>query len=197
MLTDAPPRKTNRAAFLESDRTKTLNLPQNESLPSITKSIESAMQAGRSADIRMACAEFLRAASEFYRVPTCGIRVLAARPRRVREHWTTELFGDYTPETMLIRVWMRTAVKKEVTSLGTLLSTLCHEFCHHLDFQRFKFLDSWHTRGFYERAAVLYHHARGTPPKRLFWVPIPGERWRTDWPRTKRVVDRPIENSES
>jgi len=60
----------------------------------------------------------------------------------------TELFGDYNPETMLIRVWMRTAVRKQVTSFGTFLSTLCHELCHHLDYQRFGFRDSWHTRGF-------------------------------------------------
>src|SRR5260370_31381641 len=71
---------------------------------------------------------------------------------------------------MAIRVWMRTAVKKDITSFGTFLSTLCHEYCHHLDFEHFKFPDSWHTRGFYERAAALYHYARGTPPKRLHWA---------------------------
>jgi hypothetical protein len=87
---------------------------------------------------------------------------------------------------MLIRVWMRTAVRKEVTSFGTFLSTLCHEFCHHLDYQKFEFHDSWHTRGFYERAAALYHYARGTPLKKLFWVPAAGGRWRIDWPRTNR-----------
>jgi hypothetical protein len=81
--------------------------------------------------------------------------VLAARPLRVRENWARELFGDYNPETMLIRVWMRTAVRKDVTSIGTFLSNLCHEFCHHLDFKRFGFPDSWHTRGFYERTAAL------------------------------------------
>jgi len=153
-------------------------------LPSITEFIESAMKAQQNADVCRACAEFLALASEFYKVPDCGIRVLAARPLRVREHWTSELFGDYAPETMMIRVWMRTAVRKEVTSFGTFLSTLCHEFCHHLDFQRFRFTDSWHTRGFYERAAVLYHYARGSPPKRLFWVSVAGGRWRIDWPRT-------------
>jgi hypothetical protein len=87
---------------------------------------------------------------------------------------------------MLIRVWMRTAIRKEVTSFGTFLSTLCHEFCHHLDFQKFGFQDSWHTRGFYERAAVLYHHARATPQKKLFWVAMAGGRWRIDWQRTNR-----------
>jgi len=186
MLTDAPPRKANRAGFLESDQTRTLDLPQDGSLLTITKSIESAMRRGRSTDVRRTCAEFLDAASEFYKVPACGLRVLAARPLRVRERWTTELFGDYTPETMLIRVWMRTAVRKEVTSFGTFVSTLCHEFCHHLDFQKFGFRDSWHTRGFYERAAALYHHVRGTPIKILFWVPVAGGRWRIDWQRTNR-----------
>jgi hypothetical protein len=188
MLTDAPPRKAHVASFLESDQIRTLDLPHDGSLLTITKSIESAVRTGRSTDVRRTCAEFLDAASEFYKVPTCGIRVLAARPLRVRERWTTELFGDYTPETMLIRVWMRTAVRKEVTSFGTFLSTLCHEFCHHLDYQKFGFHDSWHTRGFYERAAVLYHYARGTPPKRLFWVPVAGGRWRIDWPRTNRTA---------
>jgi hypothetical protein len=186
MLTDAPPRKANRSGFLESDRIKTLDLPKDEYLSRIAKSIEDAMKAGKTADVRRACAEFLAIASEFYEVPACGARVLAGRPLRVREHWSTELFGDYTPETMLIRVWMRTAVRKEVTSFGTFLSTLCHEFCHHLDYQKFGFHDSWHTRGFYERAAALYHHARGTPPKRLFWVPVTRGRWRIDWQRTKR-----------
>jgi hypothetical protein len=34
--------------------------------------------------------------------------------------------------------------------------------------------------------AALYHHARGTPPKRLFWVAVPSGRWRIDWQRTNR-----------
>lgn len=186
MITDAPPRNGNRADFLESDCIKTLHLPEKERLPAIARSIESAMQTGKAADVRRACLEFLAQASDFYGTPTCSVRVLAARPLRVRERWTTELFGDYNPKTKLIRLWMRTAVRKEITSFGTFLSTLCHEFCHHLDYQHFGFADSWHTRGFYERAAILYHHARGTPPKRLFWVPIGGGRWRIDWPKTNR-----------
>jgi hypothetical protein len=188
MLTDAPPCKASRAGFQESDRIRTLDLPQNGRLLTIAKSIKSAMDDGMSAAARHACAEFLEATSDFYRVPSCAVRVLAARPLRVRENWATELFGDYHPDTMLIRVWMRTAVRKEITSIGTFLSTLCHEFCHHLDYQQFRFRDSWHTRGFYERTAALYHHALGTPPKRLFWVPVPGGRWRIDWPRTNRGV---------
>ena len=186
MLTDSPPRKSIRAAFEESDRAVTLDLPGDGTLAAIAKSIESAMKADSMLAVRNACTDFLTTASSFYKVKNCGVKVLAARPLRVRENWSTELFGDYDPTTMVIRVWMRTAVKKEVTSFGTFFSTLCHELCHHLDLQLFKFPDSWHTRGFYHRTAALYHHARGTAPKKLFWIPMPRGRWRIDWPRTKR-----------
>jgi len=185
MLTDSPS-PTNRMLFLKSDRIRTLELTHNVDLLAMAKRLESAMKTERIPDVCDACAAFLNSVSQFDVVPTCGIRVLAARPLRVHENWAMELFGDYNPETMLIRVWMRTAVRREVTSFGTFLSTLCHEFCHHLDFQFFRFPDSWHTRGFYERAAALYHHSRDTIPKRLVWVPVAGARWRIDWPRTNR-----------
>jgi len=186
MLTDAPPRKTNRAGFLESDRLGNLELPQSGKLTEIASRLESAMKEGATADVRGACGALLAERSAFYQVPECGIRVLAARPLRVRESSTSELFGDYSPDTMLIRVWMRTAVRKEITSFGTFLSTVCHEFCHHLDFQKFGFSDSWHTRGFYERVGALYHCVRGTPPKRLFWIPLRDGRWQINWARTNR-----------
>jgi hypothetical protein len=186
MLTDAPPRSANRAGFAESDRRSTLELPQGSELIECAKAIESAVEAESRTAVRRACAEFLDFTSGFYGVRMPGVKVLAARPLRVRNDWATELFGDYHLQKMAIRVWMRTAVRKEVTSFGTFLSTLCHEFCHHLDLQGFGFADSWHTRGFYERAAALYHGARGTPRKRLFWVPVSGGRWRIDWPRTNR-----------
>jgi hypothetical protein len=186
MLTDAPPRKGKLAQFQESDRIGTLALPPPAELLTLAQSIDDGMRADKGPEVRASCGRFLQSLSQFYGVPPCGIRVLASRPLRIRENWSSELFGDYDPSTMAIRVWMRTAVKKEVTSFGTFFSTLCHEYCHHLDFQLFKFADSWHTRGFYERAAALYHHARGTAPKLLFWAPIKGGRWRIDWPRTNR-----------
>lgn len=185
MLTDAAPRGPKRASFLESDQLRIDPLP-GSNLTTIANSIESAMEDGTAAAVRLACTRFLAELAVFYSVPICEIRVLAARPLRVRESGTTELFGDYRADTRLIRVWMRTAVRKEVTSYGTFLSTLCHEFCHHLDFYKYKFPNSWHTRGFYERAGALYHCARRTTPKRLFWVPVSGGRWRIDWLRTNR-----------
>ena len=190
MVTDRlPQREPLRAQFLASDRRKALDLPADDRLRRPAKFIEEAMQSGQPALVRRACTEFLAAAAGFYQVPATPLRVLAARPLRVRESgWSSELFGDYQPDTNLIRVWMRTAIRKQITSYGTFLATLCHEFCHHLDMVQFGFQDSPHTRGFYERAAILYHHARVTPAKRLFWTPLPAGRWRIDWPRTNRGV---------
>src|SRR3989441_2542183 len=59
---------------------------------------------------------------------------------------------------MVIRVWMRTAVRKEITSFGTFLSTLCHEYCHHLDFQHFR------VSGFLAYARLLRTFRRALPP---------------------------------
>src|SRR5579863_2805124 len=186
MLTDPPPLKLTRKLFVDSDRLRDVPLPDDGRLVKVAAAIELAMKTEDTNTVRQVCADFLGRASDFYEVSQCSVRVLAARPLRVREHSTTELFGDYHPDTMQIRVWMRTAIRKDITSFGTFLSTLCHEFCHHLDFLKFGFGDSWHTRGFYERTAALYHHARGTMAKKLVWAPLPRQRWRIDWPRTNR-----------
>ena len=190
MLTDRQPRNAAlRTQFFESDELCDLEVPTDDRLRGPANAIDLAMKSGRSVAVREACAEFLRVASDFYQVAQPQVRVLSARPVRVREGgWASELFGDYDGRKMEIRVWMRTAVRKQVTSLGTFLSTLCHEFCHHLDAQRLGFRDTPHTRGFYARTAALYHHARGTPLKPLFWVRVRGPRWQIDWPRTNRSI---------
>ncbi|MFZ0959626.1 MAG: hypothetical protein WAO35_01880 [Terriglobia bacterium] len=187
MLTERAPRNAAlRMEFQKSGLLTSLPVPSDDRLRKPANSMALALAGGTVAGLLPACAAFLNVAADFYGVPRPGIRVLAARPLRVREGgWASELFGDYSPQTGQIRVWMRTAVRKQVTSFGTFLSTLCHEFCHHLDYHCFHFPDSWHTRGFYERTAVLYHHAQGTAAKRLFWVRMPGGRWRIDWPRTR------------
>jgi hypothetical protein len=188
MVTDIPPRGASlRGEYGASDQHIDLAVPPDDRLRTRANSIEAAMEAGKPAAVLYACREFITVASDFYGVQRPELSVLAARPLRVREGgWSSELFGDYHPQTLLIRIWMRTAVRKQVTSYGTFFSTLCHEFCHHLDCRKFAYRQSPHTRGFYQRAAVLYHHARGTQVKKLVWVKMPRERWRIDWQRMRR-----------
>lgn len=189
MVTDRQPRSGKALSqFHESEQLRRIELPSVPTLPHLAQAIDSVMNEGTRNEIRQACADFLSAAAAFYGVRPPEVRALAARPLRVREGgWQTELFGDYSLGDARIRIWTRTAVRKQVTSFGTFLSTLCHEFCHHLDCQKFGFAGSPHTRGFYERAAMLYHYSRGTPVKKLFWIEMPGGRWRVDWRRTNAV----------
>jgi hypothetical protein len=189
VFTDPVPRAAAlREEFVRSDQLKDLLVPEGDRLRLLARRIETAMERDARGDLKAACSDFLVAAAEFYKVRPPGVSVLAARPLRVREGgWTSELFGDYAPNNVFIRVWMRTAVLKKVTSFGTFFSTLCHEFCHHLDCQRFGFTRSPHTRGFYARAGILYHHARATPMRDLVWRKMPGNRWRIDWQAMKRT----------
>ena len=188
MFTDTPPRQASHLSeYLASDQRIALGVPQDDRLRTRAKAIEAVLPSGKPAAVLYACREFLAVASDFYQVQRPELRVLAARPLRVREGgWSMELFGDYHPGTTVIRIWMRTAIKKQVTSFGTFFSTLCHEFCHHLDCRKFAYRDSPHTRGFYQRTAELYHHARGTPVRRLVWLKLAHGRWRIDWQRMKR-----------
>jgi hypothetical protein len=189
MVTDPLPRLSRLLEeYRGSDQLSRLDLPDDTRLRSLVPAIEEALRTERCAPVRTACTAFLAVASDFHCVSTPPIQVLAARPLKVQEGgWSTELFGDYRFEEKLIRVWMRTAIQKRVTSFGTFLSTLCHEFCHHLDRERFGFSETPHTRGFYARTAALYHHVRATPAKPLFWRPLPNGCWRIDWPRTNQA----------
>lgn len=190
MVTDSFPKTERlRAEYQHSDEMPNLALPSDDRFLAAARSIEETLLTEEAGPVRLACARFLAAAAEFYGVSTPQVRVLRARPIRVREGgWGFELFGDYHFEEKLIRVWMRTAIQQRVTSFGTFFATLCHEFCHHLDREGLGFSETPHTRGFFERTAALYHHSRATPAKRLYWVPLGKGRWRINWSRTNRAV---------
>ena len=60
--------------------------------------IEEGMKTGKAAPVREACAEFLTVAAEFYQMENPTLRVLSARPIRVREGgWASELFRGLPP----------------------------------------------------------------------------------------------------
>ena len=85
------------------------------------------------------------------------IQVLAVRPS---DDWG-ELHGLYLPEeagrTAKIQLWMRTAKHKRVVAFKSYLRTLLHEICHHLDYELYKFPETFHTEGFYNRESSLFH----------------------------------------
>ncbi len=84
----AAPQRCDRGLWLLSLET------QSGHLPEIARRLESAMKAGTARDVWNECAEVLAIASDLYKVPPCGIRVLAVRPLRVRDP-ITKLQGGW------------------------------------------------------------------------------------------------------
>ena len=184
-MTDVPPRaEARRREYATSDALLTLPLPEAAPVQALTRALAESMTAGQTPSVRRAGDALLTALSAFYGVPVPPLRVLGVRPHVVTAGVCTyQLFGDYTPSTHRIRVWMRTAIRGKVSSPRALLNTLLHEFCHHLDGARFGCPESYHTRGFYTRIDHLYHLALATPPEArrpLRWIKR-GPVWTVDW----------------
>jgi hypothetical protein len=185
VITDPPPGSAAlRAQYAASDAQLTLPLPDAVALQAAARALEEAMKMGERVPVKRAGEAMLELLARHYGVKRPGLSVLGARPQTVVEgQYSWELFGDYTPDTEKIRVWMRTAVLGKVTSYRGLLNTLLHEFCHHLDVRQLGYESTPHTRGFYARIDGLYHLALATPPEKrkpLVWIKS-GRSWRVDW----------------
>jgi len=194
VITDPQPRSApRRREYDRSDAIATMPLPPGAPIQVLTRVLADAMTVGETVPVRRAGEALLAALSAFYNVPVPTLRVLGVRPHKVtRGVCTYQLFGDYTPATQRIRVWMRTAIRERVSSPKALLNTLLHEFCHHLDCARLSLPQSYHTRGFFWRIDHLYHLALATPlaaRKPLKWVKR-GSVWAIDWNRLRSSAPR-------
>jgi hypothetical protein len=189
VITDPQPKSEGRRReYDRSDALATMPLPPGEPIQALARALASAMATEDTMLVRRAGEALLGALSTFYRVPVPTLRVLGVRPHKVTAGVCTyQLFGDYTPATQRIRVWMRTAIREHVSSPKALLNTLLHEFCHHLDSARLSLPQSYHTRGFFWRIDHLYHLALATAPsarRPLRWVKR-GSVWAIDWNRLR------------
>ena len=127
------------------------------------------VRAGLTADdraaVQRACQRIIDALTAGYRVPPIRIRVLAQRPADDYG----ELHGLYEPEDgatpARISVWMRTARKRQVVAFKSFLRTVCHEVCHHLDYELFALEETFHTDGFYKRESSLANALLASEPR--------------------------------
>lgn len=189
MVTDPFPRRAGpRQSYLASDARPRLGLPAPQQAQALYVAFSNALARGEVPAVRSAAHDLLAHLATHFAVRVPPVRVLGVRPHKVENGVCTyQLFGDYTPSTERIRVWMRTAIRGQVSSPKALLNTLLHELCHHLDNTVWSSPDSPHTRGFFGRVDDLYHHALGTPSdlrRRLHWVKV-GSVYRIDWARSR------------
>jgi len=187
LITDKPPRKkVDKQEYSRSDDMRSMPLPVIGSLRENAALLERALADENRAALQKLSNSLALEIASAYGAEPANIKVLGVRPLEKSDDYVDEIYGDYDPETLRIRLWMRTAVKKKATSYGTFLATLCHEVCHHLDIVKFELPNTFHTRGFFERTGLLYHHIRDTPPRNLVWKEDTGGIYRINWPETMR-----------
>lgn len=189
MVTDRrPSRGAQRLEYDESSALTAIRVPSSHDGTPVLALLESARETEGRASLRHACQEFLDDVAAFYQVPPPSLKLLGVRPHRTSEgRLSYELLGDYNLTLTRIRLWTRTPMMRKPTSSRTLLSTLCHEFMHHLDVVQLGFPKSYHTTGFFERTHRLYLGVTSQPYYPLAWQAAQRNGSRTiDWPETNR-----------
>ncbi len=145
---------SQKRIYDKSDAIKSLPLPQSNRFQVVAQDLKKSLEADDKPATQTATSRLISGLCTVYGVPKIKTKVLAKRPSK---KWG-ELHGLYEAEegeTTIITVWMRTAKRKQVVAYKTFLRTVLHEFIHHLDFQRYKLRDSFHTEGFYKRESSL------------------------------------------
>ncbi|MEQ1881219.1 MAG: hypothetical protein ABL878_09640 [Burkholderiales bacterium] len=146
-----------QSIYRRSDAIIGIELPDPQPLQLPARALAGALQAEDKALVQTLSQQITDGIVVQMKVPELRIQVLAVRPS---DDWG-ELHGLYLPEEdgkpAKIQLWMRTAKHKRIVAYKSYLRTLLHEICHHLDYEFYKFPETFHTEGFYQREASLFH----------------------------------------
>ena len=144
-----------KRTYRASDAIETVGLPPGLDLACDVAALRAALVADDRAHVQRAAQALLDALVRGWRVPPLRLKVMAARPADDYG----ELHGYYEPgegrAVARITVWMRTAQRRQVVAFKSFLRTLCHEVCHHLDYELFALPETFHTEGFYKRESSI------------------------------------------
>ena len=138
----------------ESDAISEIPLHRPEPHRERVLALELALASGSASATELAAQALVDGLTVAFGVPALRVAVAERRPS-----WQTgELHGLYQADEkgrFRVSLWMRTAQRAQVVKFKTFLRTLLHELCHHLDYQRLRLSDSFHTEGFYRRESSL------------------------------------------
>lgn len=146
-----------QSVYRQSDAIIAVALPDAASLQPPAQALVAALKSEDRAVVQRLSQQVTNGIIDQLHTPPLRIQVLAVRPS---DDWG-ELHGLYLPEdegkSAKIQLWMRTAKHKRVVAFKSYLRTLLHEICHHLDYEFYKFPETFHTEGFYNRESSLFH----------------------------------------
>ncbi|MBM3395296.1 MAG: hypothetical protein FJY37_11790 [Betaproteobacteria bacterium] len=143
--------------YLKSDAIESVPLPSGLQLEPVLAALSHHLADEQRPGVEAAAQQLIDALVDCLQVPPLAVKVLAVRPHG---NWG-ELHGLYEPmeppARSVISVWMRTVARKQVVAYKSLVRTLLHEFCHHLDYELYQLPETFHTEGFYKRESSLFH----------------------------------------
>jgi hypothetical protein len=145
----------DRAVYRKSDAVTSLVLPSPADLVPAVAELRRALAGEERREVEAAAGALAAFLARQLELPPVRVEVLAVRPSA---DWG-ELHGLYTREdgrTPRIQLWMRTAHHKRLVAFRTFLRTLLHELGHHVDYERLRLADSFHTEGFFRRESSLF-----------------------------------------
>ena len=149
--------RAQQRTYRRSDDIGSIRLPDAASLRPLVEAVAESLKAENQRKTEALSRTLVAGLTQRLQVAPVQVEVLAARPSRT---WG-ELHGLYTPaegrRLARITVWMRTAHHRRVVAFRTLLRTLLHEVCHHLDYELLGLEETFHTEGFYKRESSLFH----------------------------------------
>lgn len=156
----------NKRIYLASDRVEQILLPDPAPLRPLVAQLAEALLVDKRTQVEAICNALASGMVQRFVTPPVNIKVLSKRP----SNDYGELHGLYEGvegrlKVAKITLWMRTAQRKQVVAFKSFLRTFLHEMCHHLDYEHFRFADSFHTQGFYKRESSLFHQLMDTAAK--------------------------------
>jgi hypothetical protein len=144
-----------KRTYRTSDGIESIALPPSVAPGADVAAVRAALLRDARLDVQRGCQRIVDALTAGYRVPPVRMRVLAQRPADDYG----ELHGLYEPEDgeppARITAWTRTARRLQIVAFRSFLRTVCHEVCHHLDYELFALEETFHTEGFYKRESSL------------------------------------------
>jgi hypothetical protein len=146
----------DKAVYRKSDAVTALELPEAERLHPLVEELRAALARDERRAVEATASRLAAALARQLALAPLRIAVLAVRPSA---RWG-ELHGLYTRDERgpaRIQLWMRTARHRRVVAFRTFLRTLLHEIGHHVDYERLRLADSFHTEGFFKRESSLFH----------------------------------------
>ncbi len=146
--------RSQQATYRKSDAIVAVRIPEPAALRSWIEGIAAGLAADDKRATGRACRGLVDGLCAQLGAARLIVRVLARRPTKAG----SELHGLYERDVdtpAILRVWMRTSANEQPVALRTFVRTLLHEVCHHLDFELYGLVDTFHTQGFFRRESSL------------------------------------------